>query len=303
MTPLDLQVNGFAGVDFNAPGLTPESLRAACAAYRAAGGGQFLATLITADIPTLCERLRALVSARAADPLAAGVIAGVHLEGPFISPLPGYVGAHPPEFAVPGDTGATAELLDAGAGLARLVTLAPERDPGLRVTAMLRSAGVLVAAGHADPPGSLLDEAIEAGVRLFTHLGNGCPNLLPRHDNVISRVLDRADRLAVSLIPDGVHVPYFVLRQWLKLIPPAQVVFVSDAISAAGLGPGTFTLGRRAVEVGADGVARCESGGHFVGSTVTPSAMLANAAVHLGLAGPELVAALDANPRRLLAGA
>ena len=185
----DLQVNGYAGIDFNQDGLTGEDLHAVCARLASDGVTGILATIITERLDKMERRLRDLCALREQDPLARRMIAGFHIEGPFLNETPGYRGAHPPDAIRPADMGAMDRLLDAAGGLARLVTLAPERDAGLRVTRMLAGRGIAVAAGHCDPSLDELRGAIDAGLTLFTHLGNGCPMQMHRHDNIIQRAL------------------------------------------------------------------------------------------------------------------
>jgi N-acetylglucosamine-6-phosphate deacetylase len=134
---------------------------------------------------------------------------------------------------------------------------------------MCRERGVLVSAGHSDASLDQLDECIAAGLRLFTHLGNGCPRQMDRHDNIIYRALRRADQLRFTLIADGFHVPELLFRNLLQWVPLERLAVVSDAISAAGLGPGTYQLGERQVTIGSDRAARDPSGEHFVGSAST----------------------------------
>ena len=138
----------------------------------------------------------------------------------------------------------------AGGGLVKLVTLAPERDPQFATTRWLVDQGIRVAAGHCDPPIDTLRGAIDNGLSLFTHLGNGCPPTLPRHDNVIQRVLSQSERLWICFIADGVHVPFVALTNYLRCVGLDRAIVVSDAISAAGLGPGEYSLrGERVVDV------------------------------------------------------
>lgn len=297
---LDLQVNGYAGVDFNADGTTVEEIRAACAALREDGVDAVLATVITAELEVMERRLAKLAAARRADPLVGEVIAGLHVEGPFISAEPGFVGAHPAEATRDADPGAADRLLEAGDGLVRLVTLAPERDPGFATTRFLAGRGIVVSCGHADPSLATLEAAIDAGLTMITHLGNGCPATLPRHDNIVQRALSLADRLWIGFIPDGVHVPWFALRNYLEVAGLDRAFFVSDAISAARLGPGTYTLGHWTLAIGEDLVARAPDGSHLVGSTVTLPRMKAEAAPALGLGEDELRRLVDTNPRRAL---
>ena len=151
MKPFDLQVNGYAGTDFNRDGLTAEALHHACECLIEDGCDNILATFITDEVPVLERRMRALVELREKDELARRVITGIHIEGPFINPVKGYVGAHPPHAVKPANVDDAKRLLDAAGGLARLVTLAPEHDEGAKTTAWLAAQKVVVSAGHCDP--------------------------------------------------------------------------------------------------------------------------------------------------------
>ena len=137
------------------------------------------------------------------------------------------------------------------------------------VTRLLVAEGVIAAAGHTDASVDLLRGAIDAGLSMFTHVGNGCPMVMHRHDNIVQRVLGLADRLRVSFIADGAHVPFVALRNYLRLVPLERCAIVTDAIAPAGLGPGRYTLGRWDIVVGDDMVPRSPDGSHFVGSGVT----------------------------------
>jgi N-acetylglucosamine-6-phosphate deacetylase len=131
------------------------------------------------------------------------------------SRLHGYVAAHDAASILPATPEAVARLVDAGGGLVRLVTLAPECDAAAATTRWLVDQGITVSAGHTDCSLVQLAAAIETGFSMVTHLGNGCPTVLPRHDNVIQRLLSRADDLWICFIPDGVHVPWFALKNYL----------------------------------------------------------------------------------------
>ena len=204
---VDLQINGYAGVDFNRDNLSDADLHRACELLREDGVAGILATIITDQIPQMTARLERIAAIRERDPLVREMIWGIHIEGPFINETPGYVGAHPPRAVRPADIENMKRLLEAAGGLTRLVTLAPERDPGLKVVRYLAQQRILVAAGHSNASLDQLQAAIDAGLSLFTHLGNGCPPLLPRHDNIIQRVLSLRERLTLCFIGDGVHVP------------------------------------------------------------------------------------------------
>ena len=268
-TYFDLQVNGYAGVDFNQDGLKPEALHRSCERLEADGVGGCLATIITDELEAMCRRLSALVACREGDAVARRVIAGVHIEGPFLNDTDGYRGAHPRDAMGPASADVMSRLLDAAAGLTRVVTLAPERDEGFTVTRMLAARGIVVSAGHTDATLDQLRGAIDAGLSMFTHVGNGCPMQLHRHDNIVQRALSLADRLWLCFIADGAHVPFVALANYLRLAGEDRAVVVSDAIAPAGLGPGRYTLGRWDIVVGEDMVPRAPDRSHFVGSGVT----------------------------------
>jgi N-acetylglucosamine-6-phosphate deacetylase len=266
---IDLQVNGYHGVDLNGEPLEADQLQTLCERLRADRVAQFLPTLITDSIPTLCARAERIATLREELPLAREMIAGIHFEGPFLNPQPGYIGAHPQEWAITAAIEPMRRLLDAAHGMTRLVTLAPECDPGCKLTEWLSAQGIFVAAGHTDASLEQLQDSLKSGLKMFTHLGNGCPSQLPRHDNIIQRVLSLADRLWISFIADGHHVPAFALRNYLKITGFQRAIVVTDAIAAAGLGPGFHQLGRNRVEVTSDGACWGPGRAHFAGSATT----------------------------------
>ncbi|WP_437188437.1 N-acetylglucosamine-6-phosphate deacetylase [Planctomicrobium sp. SH668] len=296
----DLQVNGYAGVDFNSPDLMGEQLLAACSRIREDGVDQFLLTLITDSIPSLQSKIQNILKLRSQDKFLTEVIRGFHIEGPFISPKKGYIGAHPAEHACYADIRQMESILKAGDGLIDLVTLAPEMDPGFHVTRFLADRGIVVAAGHTDANLVQLQGAIDHGMTMFTHLGNGCPHEMNRHDNIISRVLSLSDQIWISIIADGVHVPYFVIKNMLRLTGFSKVVVVSDTMSAAGSPPGLHSIGNRFVLVGADGVPRSEDGTHLIGSGTSLKQMATNLKRELLLSDAEVDLLTKRNPRRVL---
>jgi N-acetylglucosamine-6-phosphate deacetylase len=282
----DFQVNGFGGVDFQRDDISPEDLRRAASALRQHGVIAILATLVTADVDRLVRRFEAFERARALDRDLSLMIAGYHLEGPWISPEPGFRGAHPPGPIHGPSAPEFARLQGAAGGNIRLVTLAPEWPGSPEFIAGLVRQGVHVALGHTNASESEIDGAIAAGARFATHLGNGTPQTLPRHDNVVQRLLSR-DELTACLIPDGVHLPPFVLRNFFRAKPPGRVLFTTDAMSGAGAPPGNYTIGELTIAIGADGVARQPGGGGFAGSTLGPDEGMLRTAAYLGLSQPE----------------
>lgn len=282
MSPLfDIQVNGFAGVDFQR---TPSEadVRLACEQLEARGVGRILATFITDASDALARKLEAFESFRRSDPLIRRVIVGYHLEGPYLSAELGYRGAHPADRMKDPDPAEFDRWQQAAGGAIRLVTLAPERRNSAEFIARLTAAGVRISLGHTNASERQIDEAIRAGATLCTHLGNGCPGDLPRHDNIIHRLLAR-DELTACLIPDGVHLPPFVLRNLSRAKPAGKVLLTTDAMAAAGAPPGRYTLGHLEMEVGPDRIVRMPGATNFAGSALTLDTGVANAAAWMGL--------------------
>ncbi|MFK8111089.1 MAG: N-acetylglucosamine-6-phosphate deacetylase [Rubripirellula sp.] len=297
----DLQVNGYAGVDFNGDQFDEEEMIATCRRLADDGNDKILATIITAPMNSMVARIRRIVELIDRIPEVASIIGGVHVEGPFISPVAGFVGAHPVDAVRPASIKLAKQLLDAGNGQVRLVTLAPEMDDDATVTRMLTDEGVVVAAGHTDASIDQLRRGIDQGVKLFTHLGNGCPGQLTRHDNIIQRVLHLSDDLMVSFIADGHHVPAPALSNYLKRVPNDNIVIVTDAISAAGLGPGRYELADQVVEVDEDGAAWAECRTHFAGCAATFPRMIEILKTQLDVSDADIQQWLSVNPARLMA--
>jgi N-acetylglucosamine-6-phosphate deacetylase len=285
-TLFDFQVNGFAGVDFQRDGLRPADWARAAASLRGHGVRAILATFVTAGVDRLCRRLEACERACSGDPALRSLVAGYHLEGPWLSPEPGYRGAHPPGPMHAPSAPEFDRLQAAAAGRVRLVTLAPEWPGSPAFIAHLAGRGVSVSLGHTNASASEIDAAIAAGARFATHLGNGVPLALPRHDNVVQRLLAR-DELTACFIPDGIHVPPFVLRNFVRAKPAGRVLFTTDCMAGAGAGPGRYTLGELEVDIGADGAARMPGGGGLAGSTLTPDEGVRRVVEYLGLSPGE----------------
>lgn len=297
MNDIDLQVNGYGGVDFNQNDLSLDGLRKACELLRADGVEWVLATIITADFADMCTRLRRLAELREQDPLVEQVIRGLHVEGPFLNPIDGYRGAHPAEAMTEATPERAAELLDAGRGLVKLVTLAPEHDPGFATTKFLSKRGVVVSAGHCNPSLDQLRGAADAGLSMFTHLGNGCPMNMNRHDNIVQRALSLHENLWLCFIADGVHVPFFALRNYLNAIGLDRAVVVTDAVAPAGLGPGRYTVAHWDLDIGEDLVARAPDGSHLIGSAINMPRVRENLATHLRLDAKQIHTLIRDNPR------
>jgi len=277
----DLQVNGFGGVDFqNLP--TLDALRHACVQLHHCGMRRILATFITDEPVALLEKLTAFESYRAKDEFIRETIVGYHLEGPYLSSEPGYRGAHPAELMRDPDWKEFQRQQEAARGAIRLVTLAPERDGSNEFIFNATQSGVRISLGHTNANEEEIDSAIQSGATLCTHLGNGCPQQLHRHENVIHRLLAR-DELIACFIPDGIHLPPRVLRNFFRAKPSNKVILTTDAMAAAGAGPGRYRLGRLEMEVGEDEVVRLPNSPYFAGSALRLDQGIERAARWLGI--------------------
>jgi N-acetylglucosamine-6-phosphate deacetylase len=296
----DLQVNGYGGVDLNNDGVTAADIENMCLRLEADGVDGVLATIITAPIPDMVRRLRKVVAARESNPRIRACIPGFHIEGPFLNSEAGYRGAHDPAAICPPELDNVKRLFEACGGLLRILTLAPECDAGFQATRWLAGQGVVVAAGHCNPSLDTLKGAADAGVSLFTHAGNGCPMQMHRHDNIIQRVLSMHDRITPCFIADGVHVPFFALGNYLRACGLDHAVVVTDAMSAAGMGPGLYGIGKFQVLVGEDLAAWAPDRSHLVGSAGTMKRTAANLRDQLGLSDADVRRLTVENPRRVI---
>ncbi len=264
----DPQVNGYAGVDFNDPAVDPAAMEGAVAAMSAAGCDHLLITLITAPDDFYEHQLDRLAGAIGRSRLLTGAVLGIHLEGPSISPRAGYAGAHDARHARAPDWARFQRWQALSGGRIRLVTLAPEWESAESFIRAAAGSGVQVALGHTDASLEQLQRAVRAGAGLFTHLGNACPPEIPRHDNIIQRVL-AVPELTVSLIPDGIHLPPFVLSNLARALGPARLAMTTDAAPPAGAPCGRFRFAGRELNVGEDRVVQSPDGPGYFGSALS----------------------------------
>lgn len=272
----DLQVNGFAGVDFNSREVTADGVSRALERMRSTGVTRCLPTLITSSFDDFAASARVLMGVD--DP----AIAGLHMEGPYISPADGARGAHPREHVRPASIEDFERRQEACHGRIRLVTLAPEVPGAIELIEHLVHAGVRVAIGHtaADPPD--IAAAIGAGATLATHLGNGCAQMLPRHPNPIWELL-AADEVLISLIVDGHHLPGSTVKAMVRANREERTILVTDAIAAAGCAPGRFALGGVECELREDGRVGLPGSPYLAGSALTMDRAIANTVRFTGM--------------------
>lgn len=235
----DPQINGCLGISFNSPTLTVEQIRRVVEECRKHGIGSFLPTLITACFEAIRHGFAMLSAAIDSDAQVRRSIPGFHLEGPCLSAEDGPRGAHPREHIRDPDWDEFQRWQEAAGGRIRMVTVAPERPGMPAFIEKLFAAGIVVAIGHTAATGQQIRDAVAAGARTSTHLGNGCHAVLPRHDNVIWEQLGNDD-LWASIITDGHHLPPSLVRSIVRAKGIERLLLTCDVSSLAGLPPGKY---------------------------------------------------------------
>jgi N-acetylglucosamine-6-phosphate deacetylase len=282
---LDLQINGYGGVDFQQDDLTVEDLLSAVRRLRKDGCARFLLTLITDEWPSLTRRLQHLRALRSQSAELAGAIVGWHIEGPFLSVEPGFHGAHNPSLMRDPAPEHILELRALTGADPLLLTVAPERPGVLKAIELAVSHGIQVSLGHTNASFAVLHQAVQAGATSFTHLGNGCPRELDRHDNILWRVFETPG-LTVGLM----H----------RLLPPDSIYYTTDAMAAAGMPPGRYKLAKMELEVGLDQVVRQPGKALFAGSALRPIDAISRAARMLRCPWQQVWPRFSEIPARLL---
>ena len=297
---IDLQINGYGGVDFNSAGLTVEMVKAVTRRIAADGTAGFLPTLVTGDPAIVCANLRTIAEARRSNAECRERILGIHLEGPFISPEPGAVGSHQVEWVRPPDPVLFDRYLEAANGAVRLVTVAAEIDGMPAFVKAIVERGIAVSLGHqmAATPADI-EPCLAAGAKAFTHLGNGIPNMIPRHDNIVMTALAE-DRASVMFIPDGHHLPDTMLKVYCRAVPLERLIAVSDAQYPAGLPPGEYDVIGVHARLEPDGLLWNPARNCLVGATTPMAKMMCLLRDRIGLSERELNAIGHDNPLRLV---
>lgn len=272
----DLQVNGFGGIDFNGPGLTADRVEEALQRIRATGVTLCLPTLITSTFEDFATNARVLSGVRSA------AIAGIHMEGPYISPEDGPRGAHARAHVRPASVDDFKRRQDAAGGRIRLVTLAPEVQGAIGLIEHLVASGVRVAIGHTAATADQIAGAIAAGAMLATHVGNGCAQMLPRHPNAIWELL-AADGIFATFIADGHHLPPATVKAMIFAKGPGRSILITDAVAAAGCRPGTHRIGDVTCELSADGRVSLPGTPYLAGSALTLDRAIGNTVRFSGL--------------------
>ena len=288
---VDMHVHGGGGTSFTQG--TAEDARAAAGFHRRHGSTTVVASLVTAPLTDLEARSAMLAGLARED-----VVAGIHLEGPFLSAA--RCGAQDPRHMIAPDVAAFASLHAAAAGWLRVITLAPELPGASALIEAAVRAGVVAAVGHTDATADVTAAAVDVGASHVTHLFNGMRPLHHREPGPVGALLDR-DEVSCEVIADGVHLHDTVIRLVARAAGPGRLILITDAMAAAGMPDGYYRLGSMRVDV-AGGVARLAAGaepGAIAGSTATMAGVVRHA-IAVGLPVTEAAAAASTTPARVL---
>jgi N-acetylglucosamine-6-phosphate deacetylase len=289
----DLQINGFAGVDFNDPRVAPEEVSRALHAMRKTGVTRCLPTVITSPTEDFARCAKAIVAS------GHPAVAGLHMEGPYISPEDGPRGAHPRSWVRDASVDDFEQRQEGADGQIRIVTLAPEVRGALRLIEHLVERGVRVALGHSDAGPEAISDAVSAGATMSTHLGNGCADTMARHPNLLWTQLAE-DRLTAGLIVDGIHLPPDMVKTMVRAKTPERCVLVTDAVTCAGCAPGRYHIGTLEVELSAEGRVWSATSGTLAGSALLLPDGVANLCRFTGLALEEALPLASSHPAEYL---
>ena len=296
----DIQLNGFAGIDFNNPNLNPEDFHRSMQALLRTGVTNVLPTLITANQGDLYRNFEALERARAFSPIAQMMVKGYHLEGPFLNPAQGFAGCHPSQFM--GRKPSWEKFVSwqaAAGGRIKLLTVAPEMPGVLELITKCVESGVRVSLGHTNASHEDIRKAVGAGASLSTHLGNGVAQLLPKVDNpILSQLAEEG--LTASFIADGFHQKPHVLRVYIKAKGSDRTILVSDGTAASGTVPGTYYLGATKIQSKPEGVVHLFGTQNLAGSAATLLECLQNVISWYNISLEQGIRWASIQPRQLL---
>jgi N-acetylglucosamine-6-phosphate deacetylase len=294
---IDLQVNGFAGVDYNSPGTARDEIARSLEVLFSTGVTRFYPTVITGDPEEMAGALRNLAAARRT--LRDGrAMEGFHVEGPYISPEDGPRGAHPRQWVRAPDINEYHRWQDVAEGNVRLVTLSPEWPEAPRYIEALVSEGVVVSIGHTKANSEQIQNAVNAGATMSTHLGNGAHALIQRHPNYIWDQLAE-DRLSAGFIVDGIHLPPSFLKSAIRAKGIERSILVTDAVMPACCPPGRFRIGGVEIELHPDHRVTLAGGDRLAGSSLRMDRGIENMMKFAGLSLLQAVTTATQNPARV----
>jgi N-acetylglucosamine-6-phosphate deacetylase len=299
---VDLQVNGYGGDDVNLDEPDPQAIVSLTGKMIALGVTTFLPTIITASEQKIIAALRTVAKARQSSNLVAACVPFVHVEGPHISPLDGYRGAHPLEHVRPPDLAEFARWQQASNGLVGMVTLSPHFEGADEYISRLTGEGVHISIGHTHACAGEIRKAVDAGARLSTHLGNGMPSMIPRHPNPIWIQLSE-DRLTATIIADGQHLPGETIKAMVRAKGIGRSILVSDSVALAGQPAGIYDapVGGR-VELHANGRLSLAGTDYLAGAVLPLKDGIARAMTMAGISLSESIRMATVNPGRFAGG-
>ncbi len=297
---IDLQVNGFGGYDLNGERVTPEDIEGVTRALHARGVGAYLPTIITGPIDRMRRAFASIAVYVDERRFGSGSLAGIHMEGPYLSSEDGSRGAHPRADIRDPDWDEFQRLQEAANGLIRMVTIAPEREGAIPFIRRLADAGIVVAIGHTTASDEQLEQAVQAGAQVSTHLGNGSQPVLPRHPNYIWQQL-ADDRLWATFIPDGHHLAPSVLKAMLR-VKRERSIFVSDSVQLGGMAPGAYSspIGGQVVLMENGRLHTAANPSILAGSASSLEEGIANAVRYTDMTLAEAVQAVTSRPAQLM---
>jgi len=294
---VDIQINGYNGIDFSDPGLTPEDLRNIVEGLWEVGVTSILATVTTASDEQLLGAFKAL-SSGLSDPAVSMTIPGFHLEGPYISPVQGFRGAHPEIHIRPPDLQEFKQYQEAAKNMIRLITVAPEFEGSIPMIKYCADNDMVVSLGHHNGSAEEIAAAVDAGASFVTHLGNGCANMIHRHNNPLWPQLAE-DRLSAGLITDGFHLNKDEVQTFYKVKGDELTILVSDAVDLAGLPLGEYNRWGGVVELTAD-VVKFPAENVLAGAASPISKCVGNMIKFTGCSLESAINMATRNPARLI---
>ena len=297
----DVQVNGAGGVSYNSAELTVDEVLKSCEWPYKAGTPLLCPTITTSPVDQALAALTALSQACEESATARASFVGFHVEGPYIASEDGPRGAHPLEHTRDPDWEEFCRYQDAAGGRIKIFTLAPEREGALAFIEKATASGVIISLGHTGATRQRVREAVEAGAKMSTHLGNGAHATLPRHDNYIWEQL-AADELWAGLIPDGHHLPGPVLKSFCRGKQKERVCLVSDVASIAGLPAGVYdrVYGEDRVEIHENGKISLAGTPYLAGASLFLDKGIPNTVAFTDASLEDAVEMASINPAKLL---
>jgi N-acetylglucosamine-6-phosphate deacetylase len=294
---IDLQVNGYAAVDYNSPDTSPEEIARSIDVIHSTGTGRFYPTVITGSPERMLGSLRNLAQAKSSLPRG-GAIEGFHVEGPHICPDEGPRGAHPVDCVRAPDVNEYRRWQEATGGLVRLITLSPEWPEAPRYIETLVDDGVVVSIGHTKADSEQIKAAVRAGATMSTHIGNGAHGEMRRHPNYLWDQLAE-DKLAAGMIVDGIHIGEAFLKVAVRAKGVTRSVLVTDASMPAMATPGIYRLGGQDLELTEDGRVVLAGQTRLAGSSLRMDHAITNVMRMTGISLVEAISMATRNPARV----